>query len=370
MRIFIWDFTHDRYYPVLTSENTTVKNLLAQVVPQIVKERGPGRQFVAYLQKSGEQLYVNEQGRFFKSGKMGKPVTLHPWQTMSAAGVMENEVLVLCYFIQPGVVSEAINIEQRFADEYEKLKELQANSDMIRVEAVEGTPPRKYRVTLTCKGMMLNPMNNKLNLTANHVLEIDLPVGISTYPYEAPYIRCLTPHFHPNISPDNNIVCTGVERKWEPSLDLAWLVCHLVDIITYRIYGTDEPYNKEAVQWAEAHKDKFPLDNRSLFKETAVTSANQEQPTTMVSITEQTVEISAAEPEPAEPKKEKTASTTTKRRVSKAKPVTKAKEPAKTRAAAKKSTTVKAKAKTETKATAKKMPTTGSRKKKTTDVPR
>jgi ubiquitin-protein ligase len=330
MRIFIWDFTHDRYYPVLTSENTTAKNLLAQAVPQIVKERGPGRQFVAYLQKTGEQLYVNEQGRFFKSGKEGKPVTLHPWQTMSAAGVVENEVLVLCYFIQPGVVSEAVNIEQRFADEYKKLKELEANSDMIRVQAVEGNPPRKYRVTINCKGMMLNPVNNKLYLTANHVLEIDLPVGISTYPYEAPYIRCLTPHFHPNISPDNNLVCTGVERKWEPSLDLAWLVCHLADIITYRIYGTDDPYNKEAVQWAEAHKDKFPLDERSLFKEGAVAPVSQAQDTALVALTGQAVTISPSEPELTAPAKTKVKSTAPGRRVSKAKPATGAKAVSKT----------------------------------------
>ncbi|MDD5312881.1 MAG: ubiquitin-conjugating enzyme E2 [Dehalococcoidia bacterium] len=337
MRIFIWDFTHDRYYPVLTSENTTVKNLLAQAVPQIVKERGPGRQFVAYLQKTGEQLYVKEDGHFFKSGKEGKPVTLHPWQTMSVAGVVENEVLVLCYFIQPGVVSEAVNVEQRFADEYEKLKELEASSDMIRVEAVEGNPPRKYRVTINCKGMMRNPVDNKLYLTANHVLEIDLPVGISAYPYEAPYIRCLTPHFHPNISPDNNLVCTGVERKWEPSLDLAWLVCHLADIITYRIYGTDDPYNKEAVQWAEAHKDKFPLDERSLFKEAVAVPVSQAQDTALVAITGQSVMISQGEPELTTSPKTEIAGTAIDERVSRPKAASRSKSVRKSKSTAKKS---------------------------------
>ena len=343
MRIFIWDFTHDKYYPVLTTENATVKNLLAQVVPQIVKERGPGRQFVAYVQKSGEQLYVNEQGRFIKRGKMSRPITLHGWQTMASAGVTENEVLVLCYFIQPGAVSAAINIEQRLAYEYEKLKELQSNTDLIRIEAMEGSPPRKYRVTLSCKGMMLNPETNKLCLTANHVLEIDLPVGISTYPYEAPYIRCLTPHFHPNISPENNVVCTGVERKWEPALDLAWLLCHLVDMITYRIYGIDEPYNKAAVQWAEAHNYKFPLDNRSLFKESATSPVAHEQGSVLKVTFEQPVEIDRDAVEPSGEKDKKIAVPESRLKVSKKKPVSKTKTRGKTRSSIKKSRSPKSK---------------------------
>jgi hypothetical protein len=98
-------------------------------------------------------------------------------------------------------------------------------------------------------------------------MEIYLPAGIPGYPNEAPYVLCLTPHFHPNISPENNMVCIGIERDWESSLDIAWLVTHLADMITYRVYGFEKPYNQKAVKWAKANKAKLPLDTRPLFKE-------------------------------------------------------------------------------------------------------
>jgi ubiquitin-protein ligase len=268
MRVYIWDFTHDRYYPALVSENATIGRLLSQITPQIVKERGPGRQMVAYLQKTGEQLYRNPQGRYVRRGSgTARYRTLHPWQTLASIGVIENEVLVLCYFIQPGVKTQTVNLRKRLQQEHEWLNELAAKSDLIEVEPVEGDPPTKYRVTFKCKGIMLHPISEKPTLTANHIMEIYLPAGIPGYPNEAPYVMCLTPHFHPNISPENNIVCIGIERDWESSLDIAWLVTHLAAMITYRVYGFEKPYNQDAVKWTKANKAKLPLDKRPLFKE-------------------------------------------------------------------------------------------------------
>jgi len=265
MRIYIWDFTHDRYYPALVSERVTVGKLLSQITPQIVKERGPGRQIVAYLQRTGEQLFRNPQGRYIRRGGVSSYRTLHPWQTLASVGVVENEILVLCYFIQPG--AKATDLQKRLAQEHRWLNDLAANSDLIEVEPKEGSPPTKYLVTFKCRGMMLRPNNGKPCLTANHVMEIYLPAGIPGYPNEAPYVTCLTPHFHPNISQENNMVCIGIERDWESSLDIAWLVTHIADMITYRVYGFEKPYNKEAVKWAKANEAKLPLDNRPLFKE-------------------------------------------------------------------------------------------------------
>ena len=124
---------------------------------------------------------------------------------------------------------------------------------------------------------MLHPTTGKPNLTANHVMEIYLPAGIPGYPNEAPYVLCLTPHFHPNISQENNMVCIGIERDWDSSLDIAWLVTHLADMITYRAYGFEKPYNQKAAKWTKANKAKMPLDNRPLFKdETAVATRPKE----------------------------------------------------------------------------------------------
>jgi len=263
MRIYIQDYTHDRYYPVLTHENTLVRRLLSQVIPQMVEKRGPDRQIVAYLQKTGEQLVYN-QGRFTRAGNRHSPFTLNPWQTLGSAGITENEVLIMCYFIQPGAAG--MDLDRRLVNEYEWLKELAGKSDYISIDAVEGDPPRRYRVSLKCKGLALHPQTNKPCLTANHVLDIYLPAGLPGYPNEAPYVTCITPHFHPNISRENNIVCIGIERDWDSSLNIAWLVVHLADIITFRVYGIEKPYDTDAVKWAEENRGRLPLDSRPLLK--------------------------------------------------------------------------------------------------------
>lgn len=293
MRVYIWDFTHDRYFPVLTSENATVQRLLSQVVPQIVKERGPGRQVVTYLQKTGQQLIFIPQQGYRKKGGGSAPSTLPPWQTLSSAGVTENEVLILCYFIQPGAATA--DLQKRLAEEYEWLKELASKSEIIRVEVIEGTPPKRYRVTFKCRGVMLHPTNKKPCLSANHVMEIYLPTGIPGYPNEAPYVRCLTSHFHPNISQENNMVCLGIERDWESSLNIAWLVTHLADMITYRVYGIEKPYNAEAAKWAEDNKEKLPVDDRPPFKEEALPVASGTEAAEDVAISfEEPIEVAKA----------------------------------------------------------------------------
>jgi ubiquitin-protein ligase len=333
MRIYIWDFTHDRYYPALISGNATVGKLLSQITPQIVKDRGPGRQMVAYLQKTGEQLYRNPQGRYIRRGAgTSRYWTLHPWQTLASAGINENEVLVLCYFIQPGAKKQAADLQKRLSQEYNWLKEMATRSALISVDPIEGDPPSKYHISFKCKGMMLHPVSKKPTLTANHVMEIYLPAGVPGYPNEAPYVLCLTPHFHPNISLENNMVCIGIERDWDSSLDVAWLVTHLADMITYRVYGFEKPYNQDAVKWTKANKDKLPLDKRPLFKEElSTTTLVQETEAENISF-EQPFDIVRATAKPAPASKSgQVAKKTAKKIAAKGKQLGK-KQPAKTKA--------------------------------------
>jgi ubiquitin-protein ligase len=148
----------------------------------------------------------------------------------------------------------------RLEEEYRSLMDVSERSDLLHIEPIEGNPPKRYRISFKCRGIMLQPDSGKTCVTANHLMEIYLP---SKYPNERPERRWLTPIFHPNIN-KNGGVCLGDD--WAPSMTLAWLVEQLADYITYRAYNVDDPYNKEAADWARENSDKFPVDNRPLFK--------------------------------------------------------------------------------------------------------
>jgi len=164
--------------------------------------------------------------------------------------------------------------QTRLESEHQRLIELSARSDLVDIEAMESTPPKRYRVAFRCKGLMLHPESGNPCVTVNHVMEIYLP---TKYPTEPPYLRWMTPIFHPNIS-RNGSVCIGVaDQDWAPSLSLAWLVEQIADMIAYKSYNIDDPWNKEAAEWARENAEKFPVDDRILFKPPE-TIAQKERP--------------------------------------------------------------------------------------------
>lgn len=153
--------------------------------------------------------------------------------------------------------------QTRLESEYHRLLDLRSRSDFIDLEALEGTPPKRYRIAFKCKGLMLHPSSGQPCVTVNHVMEAYLPTG---YPAEPPYIRWMTPIFHPNISKAGS-VCIGIaDQDWAPSLSLAWLVEQIADMITYKSFNIDDPWNREAADWAKDNIDRFPVDDRPLFK--------------------------------------------------------------------------------------------------------
>lgn len=153
--------------------------------------------------------------------------------------------------------------QMRLEAEYQQLLDIRSRSDLLDIEALEGTPPKRYRVTFKCKGIMLHPNSGKPCVTTRHTMEVYLP---ARYPAEPPYIKWITPIFHPNFSKGGS-VCIGIAGKdWAPSLNLAWIVEQIADMITYRFFNINDPWNKEAAEWARDNIDKFPLDDRPLFR--------------------------------------------------------------------------------------------------------
>jgi len=88
----------------------------------------------------------------------------------------------------------------------------------------------------------------------------------------------------------------GYSTHWVPSLRLDQLCDMLWDMIRYKNFDVDSPYNREAAQWARIDETyQFPLDHRPLRDKTAVISQKQAEPA-------EALELSTLEEVPSPPK--------------------------------------------------------------------
>jgi hypothetical protein len=80
-----------------------------------------------------------------------------------------------------------------------------------------------------------------------------------------PNLAWQTPIFHPNIS-NNGVVCLGgYGTHWVPSLTLSEMCTMLWDMIRFKNFDTESPYNREAALWAKNQQEfEFPIDPRSV----------------------------------------------------------------------------------------------------------
>lgn len=136
---------------------------------------------------------------------------------------------------------------------------LQRASDLIQI-TYQGNPPDRYLVTYTCRGLCQPAGAAEPELCEHHVAEFYLH---RDYPRRPPQIIWRTEIFHPNILPasQGGGVCIG---GWTPSESLADLVLRVGAMIQYREYNADDLLNRSAAEWAAAHPDRLPVDERPL----------------------------------------------------------------------------------------------------------
>jgi len=151
----------------------------------------------------------------------------------------------------------------RLTRDYEKLQELAARSPFISIRAMEGTPPEKYVLHLTCKGIT-QLQNGEPIYSESHQLGIYLH---QDYPRKGPRFEMLTPIYHPNIA-QNGQICMGEtgDHGFAPSMPLDDLVIRIVNIIRYENIGLNAPFNLLAARWAQEHRALFPVDTRPLLR--------------------------------------------------------------------------------------------------------
>jgi len=124
-----------------------------------------------------------------------------------------------------------------------------------------GNPPQKYRLVFTGAGFKRD-RNGVISVAPHHEVLVELGAA---YPRMIPNLAWQTPIFHPNIS-NNGVVCLGgYGTHWVPSLTLSEMCTMLWDMIRYKNFDSESPYNREAALWAKTQSHyQFPIDGRSI----------------------------------------------------------------------------------------------------------
>jgi ubiquitin-protein ligase len=151
--------------------------------------------------------------------------------------------------------------ERRLHSDYRAIQELRDESSIISFES-QGVPPDHYRVVFLGRGVARNNQNEVI-YADRHEIIIRLTSG---YPRSMPELTWQTPVFHPNISAGGIVCLGGYGTHWVPSLRLDELCNMLWDMIRYKNFDVESPYNRDAAMWARAvaGQQPFPMDRRPL----------------------------------------------------------------------------------------------------------
>jgi ubiquitin-protein ligase len=142
----------------------------------------------------------------------------------------------------------------RLAIEYTKLMNLAARSNFIEIQPVEvqpGWPPEKYIITYRCRGIASIDKNEVPQLSDFH--QVSMYMG-SDYPLKEPYLKWLTPIWHPNIDHlEPHHVCTNNVQNWFAAKPLAELVLAMGEMVQYKHYHakwvSPFPLDRAAAEW-------------------------------------------------------------------------------------------------------------------------
>lgn len=150
--------------------------------------------------------------------------------------------------------------DRRLNSDFQSVIQLQEESSIFSFHAT-GNPPQKYRLIFKGAGFQRDRAGI-ITVSQHHEVLVELGAA---YPRMVPNLAWQTPIFHPNIS-NNGVVCLGgYGTHWVPSLTLSEMCTMLWDMIRYKNFDTESPYNREAALWAKVQTDfNFPIDKRSI----------------------------------------------------------------------------------------------------------
>ena len=130
--------------------------------------------------------------------------------------------------------------DRRLNADFQSVQKLMEESTIFAFEA-NGIPPQKYRLVFTGSGFWRDRYG-QISVSNHHEVLVELGAA---YPRMVPNLAWQTPIFHPNIS-NNGVVCLGgYGTHWVPSLTLSEMCTMLWDMIRYKNFDTESPYNRE-----------------------------------------------------------------------------------------------------------------------------
>ncbi len=150
--------------------------------------------------------------------------------------------------------------DRRLNSDYQSVQILSGESTIFSFQG-HGDPPQKYRLIFKGAGFQRH-RSGAISVSNHHEVLVELGAA---YPRMVPNLAWQSPIFHPNIS-NNGVVCLGgYGTHWVPSLTLSEMCTMLWDMIRYKNFDSDSPYNREAALWARSQTDfVFPIDKRSI----------------------------------------------------------------------------------------------------------
>lgn len=140
--------------------------------------------------------------------------------------------------------AEALQVQKAFA-----------NSGIIRVQSVQGSPPERYVIEYRVRGLVRGAQGPAYQ--DQHLAEIQLT---SEYPRQSPKCRMLTPIFHPNFEPAT--ICVG--DHWTAGERLVDLIIRIAEMIAFQAYNIKSPLDGEAAMWADQNRQHLPTDHRDM----------------------------------------------------------------------------------------------------------
>jgi len=150
--------------------------------------------------------------------------------------------------------------ERRLDADYQSVRKLMSESSIFSFEA-SGATPTRYEFRFHGKGLARDKAGT-IYVAEKHEVVVELG---ASYPRLIPTLAWQSPIFHPNIS-NNGVVCLGgYGTHWVPSLTLNAMCTMLWDMIRYKNFDAQSPYNRDAAMWAVHQTDfQLPLDHRSI----------------------------------------------------------------------------------------------------------